>query len=189
MHGPVIAGDPAAGTALALRSMQFAVIDKSFDCMLPMLRANTVDELYEATRGWGLMDHNLVAGDTTGHIGNRVRAQVPMRPRSNGWLPVPGWTGEHEWQGMIPFEDMPCSIDPPERPSSPPTTAWCENGDALFSTDACRRIARAASGSGWRELPKATVEDMASIHRDTRQRGRARISRPDPRRRGRRRSR
>ena len=38
-HGPVIAGDPAAGTAITLRSTQFAVIDKSFDCLVPMLKA------------------------------------------------------------------------------------------------------------------------------------------------------
>ena len=99
MHGPVIAGDPAAGTGLVLRSMQFAVPDTSFDCTLPVLRSSTVEELYDAGREWGLMDHNLVAADTTGRIGNRVRAKVPVRPRSNGWLPVPGWTGEHEWNG------------------------------------------------------------------------------------------
>ena len=34
-HGPVIAGDPAEGHRLALRSVQFAVPDTSFDCMLP----------------------------------------------------------------------------------------------------------------------------------------------------------
>ena len=58
------------------------------------------------------MDHNVVAGDTSGKIGHRVRALVPARPRSNGWLPVPGWTGEHEWNGMVPFEDMPHAIAP-----------------------------------------------------------------------------
>src|SRR5450631_1194373 len=44
MHGPVIAGDPAAGTGLVLRSMQFAVPDTSFDCTLPVLRSSTVEE-------------------------------------------------------------------------------------------------------------------------------------------------
>ena len=73
--------------------MQFAIPDKSFDCMLPMLRAKSVEQLYEGTRGFALMDHNVVAGDTSGKIGHRVRALVPARPRSNGWLPVPGWTG------------------------------------------------------------------------------------------------
>ena len=53
-----------AGTSLVLRSMQFALPDTSFDCTLPVLRSATVEELYEAGRDWGIMDHNLVAGDT-----------------------------------------------------------------------------------------------------------------------------
>jgi penicillin amidase len=112
VHGPVIAGGPAAGTALALRSVQFAETDHSFDCLPRMLRTGGVEELFAATRGWGVIDHNLVAADVSGHIGHLVRARVPRRPRSNGWLPVPGWTGEHEWQGWIAHEDMPVAINP-----------------------------------------------------------------------------
>ncbi len=112
-HGPIIAGDPRAGAALALRSVQFAETDLSFDCLPRMACADTVAALYEATRGWGLIDHNLVAGDILGTIGHRVRALVPRRPRENGWLPVPGWTGAHEWDGWIAHEAMPCVIDPP----------------------------------------------------------------------------
>ncbi|BDG74448.1 penicillin acylase family protein [Roseomonas fluvialis] len=111
-HGPVIAGDPLSGHAIALRSVQFAEADLSFDCLPRMLRAGTVPDLFEATRGWGLIDHNLVAADTAGRIGHLVRAMVPRRPRANGWLPVPGWTGAHDWQGWIPFEAMPRQIDP-----------------------------------------------------------------------------
>ncbi len=113
-HGPVIAGDPTGGAALSLRSVQFAETDLSFDCLPRMASSRTVAELFEATRGWGLIDHNLVAGDVSGSIGHRVRALVPRRPRANGWLPVPGWTGEHEWGGWIPHEAMPCVIDPPD---------------------------------------------------------------------------
>jgi penicillin G amidase len=167
MHGPVIAGDPAAGTGLVLRSMQFAVPDTSFDCTLPVLRSSTIEELYDAGREWGLMDHNLVAADTSGKIGNRVRAKVPVRPRANGWLPVPGWTGEHEWKGLIPFEEMPCTIDPAEQAIVTANNRVAENGVHYFGTDSMpphrtRRI--------WQricELDKATVEDMAAIHRDT----------------------
>jgi penicillin amidase len=112
-HGPVVAGDPASGTTIALRSVQFAETDRSFDCLPRILRAEGVAALYEATHGWGLIDHNLVAADTAGSIGHLVRAMVPRRPRANGWLPVPGWTGAHEWQGWIPFEAMPRAIDPP----------------------------------------------------------------------------
>jgi penicillin amidase len=45
--------------------------------------------------------------DLHGTIGYLTRGKVPQRSRSNGWLPVPGWTGDHEWEGDIPFEDMP----------------------------------------------------------------------------------
>lgn len=166
-HGPVIAGDPKAGTALVLRSVQFAVPDTSFDCTLKVLRASTVEELYEAGREWGLMDHNLVAADTSGRIGNRVRAKLPARSSSNGWLPVPGWTGEHEWNGFVPFEDMPCMIDPAEQAIVTANNRVEKNGKHYFSTDSMpphrtRRIWQRLA-----KLSKATVDDMAAIHRDT----------------------
>jgi len=111
-HGPVIAGDPTSGTALTLKSVQFAETDLSFDCLPRLLRAPDVAGLFAATRGWGLIDHNLVAGDTAGRIGWLLRARVPKRGRECGWLPMPGWTGAHEWQGWIAHEDMPVLLDP-----------------------------------------------------------------------------
>ena len=41
--------------------------------------------------------------------------KVPVRSSANGWLPVPGWTGEHEWQGYIPFDEMPRSVNPEQQ--------------------------------------------------------------------------
>jgi len=32
---------------------------------------------------------------------------------ANGWAHVPGWTGEYEWNGQIPFEAMPQTRNPP----------------------------------------------------------------------------
>jgi penicillin amidase len=112
-NGPVIAGDPKSGAALALRSVQFAETDLSFDCLPRMVRSRTVAELFANSEGWGLIDHNLVAGDVDGQIGHLVRARVPRRPREAGWLPMPGWTHDHDWQGWIPHSEMPCVIDPP----------------------------------------------------------------------------
>ncbi|MGC2783689.1 MAG: penicillin acylase family protein [Roseiarcus sp.] len=165
-HGPVIAGDPRKGFGLALRSMQFAEVDRSFDTLLPMMRAGSVEALYQATREWGLIDHNLVAADVAGHIGYRVRGKVPRRPRSNGWLPVSGWTGEHEWDGIVDWSRMPSFIDPPEGAIVTANNRVVEEGDDYLCTDAmpphrARRIWRRLAG-----LNSATIEDMASIHRD-----------------------
>jgi penicillin amidase len=169
IHGPVVAGDPARGAALTLKSVQFFDLDRSFDCLLPMLRAGSVDALFQAVRGWGLIDHNLVAADTGGHIGHLVRAMIPRRPAINGWLPVPGWTGEYEWDGMIAAGQMPRTDDPARgylvTANNRVVTTIGETGD-YFCTDAhppyrARRIEQLID-----ELGPASPEDMPRIHRD-----------------------
>ncbi|MBC2887098.1 penicillin acylase family protein [Ochrobactrum sp. CM-21-5] len=111
-HGPLILGSPADGTGIALKSVQLQPGDRSLDCLLPMLTASNVTEFYDMMGPWGLIDHNLVSADRKGNIGVLVRAHIPERDRLNGWLPVPGWTGEHEWRGMIPFERSPREENP-----------------------------------------------------------------------------
>ncbi len=167
-HGPVIAGNPASGAALTLRSVQFAETDLSFDCLPRMLLASDVAALFEATRGWGLIDHNLVAGDTAGHIGHLVRARMPRRPRANGWLPVPGWTGEGEWQGWIAHDAMPCVIDPPGGVIVTANNRVVADGPGdYFCTDChppyrAQRIAQLIAAG-----PPFRVGDAATLHADT----------------------
>ncbi|QQS10815.1 MAG: penicillin acylase family protein [Rhodospirillales bacterium] len=166
-HGGIIAGDPAAGAAVALRSPQIDETDTSLDCLPRMLRAGTVRELFDSTRGWGLLDHNLVAGDTAGSIGHLVRAIVPDRDRINGWLQVPGWTGAHEWRGMVPFERMPVVIDPPDgRIVTANNRVVADTHPDYLATDChppyrAKRIAERLAALG-----AATVDDMAAIHMD-----------------------
>lgn len=167
-HGPVIAGDPADGAALTLRSVQFADTDRSFDCLLPMLRAGTCEELFEASRGWGLIDHNVVAADTAGNIAHLVRAIVPKRPRLGGWLPVPGWMGEYDWDGDVPWESMPRTFNPERGYIVTANNRFvADSTDGPYLTTDChppyraRRIEERLSA-----LPEATVDDMRDIHGD-----------------------
>jgi penicillin G amidase len=94
---------------------------------------------------------------------------IPRRPAINGWLPVPGWTGEYEWDGVIPAEQMPRVVDPARgyivTANNRVVTAIPGTGD-YFCTDAhppyrARRIEQLIA-----ELGTASLEDMASIHRD-----------------------
>ena len=166
-RGPVVAGDPRSGTALVLRHSADVEVDHSFDCLQPMMRAASVDALFEAVRGWGLVDHNLVAGDTHGHIGHHVRAKVPKRPAANGWLPVPGWLDQHAWQGFIAWEQMPRQIDPATGVIVTANNRVVAQHDHYLSTDChpphrARRIWQRLA-----ELPHATVTDMESVLTDT----------------------
>lgn len=152
-NGPVVVGDPRTSAALSVRSAQFDEGDRSFDCMVRMMRARTVSELYEATRGWGLVDHNLVAIDVEGNIGHRVRARVPRRRRENGWLPVPGWLKEFHWDRFLDFEDMPAVINPAQAfIVTANNRVVPDNADFYFCTDChpshrARRIEQQLSDS------------------------------------------
>jgi penicillin amidase len=55
---------------------------------------------------------NLGYADADGHIGYQYVARPPIRKTPGGALPVDGWTGEHDWTGYIPFEDLPYDLDP-----------------------------------------------------------------------------
>ncbi|WP_088623461.1 penicillin acylase family protein [Oceanicola sp. 22II-s10i] len=167
-HGPVIAGDPTKGKALVLKSVQLFDTDHAVDCLLPMLKAPTLDDFYDACEGWGVIDHNLVGADKDGHIGLLVRAVVPDRDRINGWLPVPGWTGTHEWRGMIPFDRMPRELDPADGYITTANNRLvAEDHPDYLGTDfhPTHRASRVAERIA--RVQDLTVGDMIDILRDT----------------------
>ncbi len=114
-HGPVVHGDPRAGMALALSYTALKSGKRPFDGLRATLMAKDVESLFEAQRTWVDPVNNLIAADTSGNIGFMVRGDLPVRASKAGRrLPVPGWTGKHEWLGSVPFEQLPRSINPPE---------------------------------------------------------------------------
>ena len=113
-HGPVISGGPADGSGMALKYTATESASEWPAILWKMLRARSAEELVESQRGWVDPCNNFVFADVDGNYGYFCRGRIPIRPRVNGWLPVPGWTGDHEWQGDIPFEELPRSINPPE---------------------------------------------------------------------------
>jgi penicillin amidase len=166
-HGPVIIGEPAQQYALALRYTAIAEPNASFNALLPMLRATEADQFEEALRPWVDPCNNILFADVHGEIGYRTRGRIPIRTRANAWLPVPGWQGEHEWQGIIPFEAMPRLRNPE---AGVMVTANNRIVDATYPHYLAlhyepgfraRRIR-----DRLRALPQASAPDMAAIHAD-----------------------
>jgi penicillin G amidase len=106
-HGPIVLGDPGAGTALAMRFTATDRPDPTFHGVRRMLEARSVVELDEAMRPWVSPCNNLTMADVHGDVAYLHRGRVPVRSAMNGWFPVPGWTGEHEWTSDVPFEELP----------------------------------------------------------------------------------
>ncbi len=78
--------------------------------LLGMNRARSAAEFREATRPWGVPTFNLVFADVDGHIGQQTVGRIPIRRLAErGYRP--GWDPRHQWQGVIPFDDMPRLAD------------------------------------------------------------------------------
>jgi penicillin amidase len=55
---------------------------------------------------------NLVYADVAGNIGYQYVARVPLRRSGHGLLPTPGWTDAGEWDGWLPFDELPYAFNP-----------------------------------------------------------------------------
>jgi penicillin amidase len=121
-HGPVVsdvvkaAGEAApAGHVLALAWTALSADDATARAVLRLNRARNGAELAASMRDAYAPHQNLVFADSEGHIGFIAAARVPVRRADNeamGRVPVPGWIEKYDWQGVLPFEDMPALEDP-----------------------------------------------------------------------------
>ena len=81
-HGPVIAGDPAEGTALAFK---YTATEKgsSWPAILwQMLRARNAEELMESQRNWVDPVNNFLFGRRSRRLRLPVPGRIPIRSRS-----------------------------------------------------------------------------------------------------------
>jgi penicillin amidase len=121
-HGPVLSDvvksvhdNTPAGYAIALAwaalTDEFATARAGF----ALNRAHNGHEVVLALRDFTAPHQNVVYADRAGHIGMIAAARVPVRRPDNeamGRVPVPGWDAKYDWQGFLPFEDMPQWVDP-----------------------------------------------------------------------------
>jgi penicillin G amidase len=85
----------------------------TFQALLGMAEARSADEFIEALRDFDNPHQNVVFADTAGAWGYWMGGRVPLRASgSPPHLPVPGWTGEHDWLGWVPFEEKPHILAP-----------------------------------------------------------------------------
>ena len=70
-------------------------------------------ELVEGLSDFAVPCMNLVWADSSGSIGYKLIGKLPVRRGGCPDLPKPGWTGEYEWDGYVPFDELPEIVDPP----------------------------------------------------------------------------
>ncbi|MDQ2939997.1 MAG: penicillin acylase family protein, partial [Actinomycetota bacterium] len=112
-HGPIVNEPLGADTGepLALRwiSLDEPTVTAS---NLGVLDTTSGPELVEQLREHTTPVSNLVWADRHGSIGYKLVGRLPIRRGGCPDLPKPGWTGEYEWEGVVPYEELPEITDP-----------------------------------------------------------------------------
>jgi penicillin amidase len=117
-HGPVLSDTLAPGTTdpgfvLALAATFTIPEDRSAEALWEVNRAADWPGFRAALQKFVGPMENMVYADVDGTIGFIAPGLVPIRRKGDGWLPVPGWTGEYDWAGFIPFAALPSAVNPP----------------------------------------------------------------------------
>jgi len=117
-HGPVLSdvlppGVADPGFVLALAATFTIPEDRSAEALWELNRAADWPSFREALQNFVGPIQNIVYADVDGTIGFTAPGLVPIRRGGEGWLPAPGWTGEYDWVGFVPFAALPSAINPP----------------------------------------------------------------------------
>jgi penicillin G amidase len=161
-HGPVIGFE--SGKAY---SMRWSAMDGFGFPFFDIDRAKTWQQFRTAVGSYWGPGQNFVYADRAGNIGYQAGGRVPVRHRFDGDAPLDGASGQYEWDGYIPFEQMPRAYNPSSgivasanQDPFPPDFAYRVEGN--FADRYRVEQIRALLG-GKRRL---TVRDMLAVQKD-----------------------
>ena len=173
-NGSVVFGGPAELWAVSLRTPMLSDATSTFDAVLDLLFASSIDDVEQALSGWVEPPNRMVVGDSSGSLRHHTIGRYPVRASENYWLPVPGWDEKYRWRGYagtslpgFDADDAP-TFDPEVAghtvianqriadcpPMQPITTECAPNARA-------KRIDQLLSDDG-----QVSADDCAEIHRD-----------------------
>jgi penicillin amidase len=123
-HGPVITGALLILDKAALDAERYAVSfawtalrpdDLTLQAGVKFNRAQNWEQFLDAAKDFGSPQQSMVYADIDGNIGVVAPARVPVRKPENdlkGLAPAPGWDARYDWDGFIPFEELPRAYNP-----------------------------------------------------------------------------
>ena len=158
-------------TAYALHYLVTTEITSSLEGLLGMMRARDWKTFCAGLSKYRSPGLHVVYADANNNIGYHTAGAIPIRKRFGGQMPLQGWTGEDEWQDVIPFDELPQALNPKSgfivSANHVPVGAWYPYN-----------LTVGTGGTGdnprsWRlrellsEARKFGVNDFLTVHRDS----------------------
>jgi len=132
------------------------------------MQGKGVDDFIEGLSYNVLLNMNWVCADSSGHIAYMPGSLVPRRKKGLGVMPVPGASGEYDWEGFIPFDELPQVIDPDR--------GWMATANnEVVEAEWYPHVFATGYSGGWRawrieelieELKPISMDDMKRIQND-----------------------
>lgn len=112
-HGPIVntalRADEAEPLALRWMTLDLPAVTEA---TLSVFDVRSGPELVAALEPHNSPVSNLLWADRHGSIGYKTVGKLPVRDGDCPDLPKPGWSGDHEWRGWVPYEELPELVDP-----------------------------------------------------------------------------
>ncbi|HEX7020476.1 MAG TPA: penicillin acylase family protein [Gemmatimonadaceae bacterium] len=124
VQGPVVAEKAGAVIALSAVGIHGPALPFAVEQWWNMGRARNFAEFLAAIRPNQISGQNITYADRDGHIMMFYGGNTPARPRGDRayWSGiVPGDSSSTLWNTLIPFDDMPRTVDPP--------SGWVQNAN------------------------------------------------------------
>jgi penicillin amidase len=109
-HGPIFYSQGSRRMALRWVVNEVGLIQYP---ILDIDRAQNWQQFTVALARFPGPSSNFVYADVDGNIGYHAAGKLPVRHGYLGDVPVDGSSGEFDWQGFIPFEQLPSAFNPP----------------------------------------------------------------------------
>jgi len=161
-HGPVVLHQN--GKAYGMR---WSATDGFAFPFFDIDRAQNWQQFRSALSGFWIPAQNFIYADRAGNIGYQAAGRVPVRHDFDGDAPLDGASGKFEWDGYIPFEQLPTLYNPASgiiatanQNPFPPDFPYRIDGNFAdkYRVDQIRALLSGKS--------KLTVADMLTIQKD-----------------------
>jgi len=107
---------PPEGMAMTAVAMRWPGLEPggALAATLRLDRARNFEQFRQALSLWDGPAQSFAYADAQGNIGLQVVGRYPIRPRRDGRTPVPGWGDRFDWAGMVPYDLLPRTYNPPK---------------------------------------------------------------------------
>ncbi len=161
-HGPLFLNE--GGQTMALRWTANDPAIFAFP-VLEYDKAQNWQQFLKAMERFPGPAQNVVYADADGNIGYHIAGKLPIRKGYAGDLPVDGASGDYEWNGYIPFDQLPAAFNPPRgiivsanQDSFPPDYPYPVNGEFAPGYRSSQILDLLSARKGWEPAEMLAVQ-------------------------------